>query len=820
MSDRWIQEGPRNARIVIVGEAPGATEATTGRPFQGGSGELLSRMLDRVGIKRHECFITNICHIRPPDNKFEWFLKPDNQAHFVRGVLRLKQDIQDINPNLVIGLGAQPLKVLTGKTGIDKWRGSILGSSLVQGVKVISTYHPAYLLRVYDYKAVAEFDLRRCAEEASFPEIRLPVRTHYLHDCIVTQQEDGSLLERPMPDGMVESISKEMEKADWLAVDIECWPKEDGSWALACVGFSDRADRSLVIHNDGPASRLIIRRLLASPVPKVYQNGSFDVSVLRSEGFIVDNFGWDTMLGHHSLYPECASGTDEIATLSGKKRQSAIAKGLAFQASLYTKEPFYKDDGKLWKQDGDLKRFWLYNGRDVAVTREIRDVQHAELTTFGTLGVLDHELRLVEPLLAATKRGIRIDLSARDTLRADVEAEVERLQSFLDKAAGSSINVKSGPQMTKFLYETLKLPKKYNQGRLTSDKDAINELAGKYDNPLLHTILAIRERRDIIERYLNAKVGPDGRMRCSFDITGTRSGRLSSRASLDGTGTNLQTIPSRKKVGERIKRMFIADDGKLLIIRDYKQAEAWLVAYLSRCEGLIELLNDPTRDIHRENASRIFDKPLAQITYEERYLAKRVVHASNYGMGPARLVELVAEESESTGIRITFAQAKALMDKYFFIYPEIKENYWKEIERELRYSRTLNTPFGRKRTFFGRWDDKLLREAYSYPPQSTVGDLGGKATAACYYDVELGRPELAAELLLNVHDSVVMQTDVERVVDTANAMEHAMAIPITVNGQTFTIPTDCKVGYNWGKADESNPNGMRDLDEWLTQAHD
>ena len=81
MTERLIQTGPRDAKIMLVGEAPGATEDQTGRPFEGGAGELLNRMLERKGIMRSECFITNICHVRPPANDFNWFYRKQNMAH-------------------------------------------------------------------------------------------------------------------------------------------------------------------------------------------------------------------------------------------------------------------------------------------------------------------------------------------------------------------------------------------------------------------------------------------------------------------------------------------------------------------------------------------------------------------------------------------------------------------------------------------------------------------------------------------------------------------------------------------------------------------
>lgn len=811
---KWISEGPQTARIILVGEAPGGTEASTGRPFQGGAGDILNKMLDRSGIRRADCFVTNLCHVRPPDNKFQWFFRKENQHHYLRGVLKLRSVINEIKPNIVVGFGSHPLKALTGKVGIEKWRGSILDSTLVPGTKVVCTYHPAAILRVYDYKAVAEIDLSRVREESLFPEIVRPVRNHVLHPDPTTRSR----------------LVDEMAAAEWLAVDIECWQTPSGKWRLACVGFSDRPERSLVIHNDGPEALLAIRRLCSCPAKKVYQNGSFDVTVLRDEGIETTNFAWDTMLAHHALYPECASGSDEMAQLGGRKRSAAIQKGLAFLASINTKEPFYKDDGKLWRETNDLRTFWLYNGRDCTVTREVRDVQEGDLEVYGTAGTFQRRMALVEPTMAATRHGIKIDLEVRDSLRENIEAEIRRLQIVLDTLAGEPINVKSPKQVRALLFDKLKLPVKYKRGTsdITSDKAALIELGEKYPSPALHAILKIRERRDLIERYLDATVDADGRMRCSFDITGTRTGRLSSRASIYGSGTNLQNIPSRRAVGEALRRMFIADEGKCLIVRDYSQAEVWIVAHLAKCGKLIDLLTDPTRDIHRETAAGIFGKALDAITDMERYLAKRTVHASNYGIGGKNLAEKVNEDSEVTGITLDARRGDQIINGYFMLYPEIKENFWREVERELKYSLTLTNPFGMKRTFYGRPDyapqSKFLREAYSFIPQSTVGELGGMAWVNAYRDIELGRPDLDCNILLNVHDALVAQCPHQHVEEVNDLLRQSMNIPVTVNDQTFTIPTDSKVGLNWSKFDknnpEVNPNGLRDWEkgghQWLT----
>ena len=484
---KLIQSGPRDAKIVIVGEAPGATEEQTGQPFCGGSGMLLNSMLANTRIRRDQCFITNVCHVKPEKNEFAWFLKPANQQHLVSGIIQLKKDLLEIKPNLVIALGAQPLRVLTNKQGIDNWRGSILESTLVPGLKVIGTYHPAYILRVYNARVVAEFDLRRCATESKTPEIVLPEYEFYL---------DPPTSER-------QALADEFSKAEWLAVDIECWSTPQG-WKLACVGFSDRKGRALVIPTRNAQDALLVRGLLESPAQKIFQNGQFDVTVLRAEGYEVKNWTWDTMLAHHALFPECASGGDELAVLAGKKRKvGGLAKGLAFQTSLYTRQPYYKDDGKTWKETGDLMIFWRYNALDAAITREIRDVQESELKEFGTLHIAYHAMSMSEPLLAATRVGLSVDFVVRDEMKAKITKEIDNLQAFLDTGAGRPVNVKStsaGGDVQWLLYEHLKLPIKYKKdtGRITADKDAITWLGGKYQNPLLHAILRIREKRDLV----------------------------------------------------------------------------------------------------------------------------------------------------------------------------------------------------------------------------------------------------------------------------------------------------------------------------------
>lgn len=832
-----IQSGPRDAKIMFVGEAPGDNEMKTGVPFSGGSGDLLNRMLGnpRIDIDRSKCFFTNVCHIQPQGKKkndFSWFFSAEGMPHLQEGIIRLMADVREIRPNLVIALGAVPMYVLTKKgtyksgkvTGIDKWRGSILESVLAPGQKVIPTYHPAFLLRSWDHKAVAELDLARCAGDALFPELRLPERTLYLN---------------PQGQERRELMASFLD-TDELSVDIESTRTDQ---RLICCAFSDRPDRALVIHAASREDLDDIARMVASPCDKVMQNGQFDYTILtENHGMEVVGFGesiyegdkfvrvrgWDTMLAHHSLYLESAGGDDEYSAAKKERRTGALKKGLAFINSIYTREPFYKDDGKLWESTGDLRMFWRYNALDAAVTREIQLQQRVELRDFGVEDTFQRKMQLLQPLMACTRRGIPVNLVARRKLQAEVESQVAGLQTILDTIAGRPINVKStgiNGDVGKLLYQELGLPVQYKQDqetgehRPTVDKDALISLAAKHKHPALLTILSIRERRTVLENQLGAVVGNDGRMRCNYDPTGTRTNRLNSRATIRGEGTNLQNQM------DKIRQLYEVPKGRIFIQPDYSQAEARVVAYLSREQALIDLLEDPTKDIHRFNASRFYGLAEDQITYEMRYCAKRGTHSANYGVGAEKTMKVINQDAKDTwgkpgtGVTVDLLTARQIVEGYFALYPRIKSIFWADVREQLRRDRTLVGVFGTKRTFFGRWDGNdegpFLNAAYSFIPQNAVGELCTMAM------VSIEREVKEATVLGNVHDSILIECEdsPEVVLRVVDQMSRLMQIPITVHGRTFYIPTEFAVGYNWGKRGKKgdNPRGLGSLDQWLEE---
>jgi DNA polymerase I-like protein with 3'-5' exonuclease and polymerase domains len=169
-------------------------------------------------------------------------------------------------------------------------------------------------------------------------------------------------------------------------------------------------------------------------------------------------------------------------------------------------------------------------------------------------------------------------------------------------------------------------------------------------------------------------------------------------------------------------------------------------------------------------------------------MAKNRVHGANYRIGPAKAAKL-------TGV--TEEEARIDLNRYRAAYPSL-ELWWREVEDQLRRSRTLTTPFGRKRTFFDRWSEDLIREAIAYVPQATIGDLLNLGIIRAWNNLP---PEW--EILLQNHDSVLVS-----VPENTDSMhiwkffKHYFEIPLTIKGKTSIVPIDIKIGKNWGEMRE------------------
>lgn len=757
--------GPLDAKIVLVGEAPGEKEIEAGLPFVGMAGRVLDSCLAEAGIDRAKCYITNVMLTRPTGNDFGLYYedktkrkpKPELQA----AIERLHSEIAVIDPNVIVALGDEAVRALVGERGISNWRGSVLQG--VTGHKVIPAFHPASVAREWAMRPTLICDLQRAKEQSEFKDIRQTVRT-----LVVAYSYDEA----------VSLLTEIKEHAQHVAFDIETEteqitciglsPSHRPNWAV-CIPFWFGASGSLFNESQEIIVWELVRSILESPkIDKYAQNGMFDIEVLRrTMGINVRGFKLDTMLAFHCLYAE-------------------LPKGLDFLVSLYTDHPYYKHQLKSTSMD----EFFRYNATDACLTREIAVKLAAELEECRMVDFYErHVHALVEPLLMMQQTGVKFNYLRRNSVKKRVQEEIAVLQRNLDAAVGRPININSPKQMKEWLYgpsssgglalkERVKRRKDTGEETVAADEEALKSLYTETGNDALRLVLQIREKQKMLGTYLEVALDDDKRIRCSYLISGTETGRLSSRSTLRGTGTNLQNIPNGV-----VKSLFVPDDGKVFINADLSQAEARVVAYLAADERFIKVFSEGG-DIHKKNASNIFGIHVDDVTEEQRQLAKRVVHASNYGMGPRTFAKTAG---------ISEKEATRLLNQYFATYPGIK--LWHQRTGEqLRRARVLTNPLGRKRLFFNRWEETLLKEALAFVPQSTVADIMNAGLVELHARRE---SVVGFDILLQVHDSLLCQAPTENVEAAIGLIGACLTRPVVIGNRTLVIPVDYKIGKNW-----------------------
>lgn len=522
--------GPTNAKILLVGESPGADEERELQPFVGTSGQLLMSTLERYGVQRNEVRLGNLCHYRPAGNKFEILL---GSARLEQGINELRDYILATKPTVIAALGGNPLFYLTGKSKkISFWRGSILPCIWDETIKVIPTFHPSFVSRDRKNYPTFDLDIKRICEDSLHTEFKLPQR-NYIID----------------PRGLeLEEWVERICNAPRIALDIETTKKEKH---VLCFGAALDATTGVCIVNHGDEEfKRAVRRILESKAEKIFHFGTFDTEVLHIKGYgDTTKFTWDTLAGQHVLAPE-------------------LPRGLDYLASIYTREPYYKSagraeipgDNKEWGEKFDRQELYRYNAKDCCVTYEVFDEQRRELRGRDK-EIFDFEMSLIPVAQSMARNGLPVDLERRALF---VKASLMRwktLQVIIDHLMGQHVNVNS-PALQKVLYVKLGLPvRKHRDGKITTDEDAvvatltyILDYKSKLSRPasvqewelkylVCKTIIEIRGIRKLLSSYLLNSISPDNRVRSIYKYSNTDTGRGASEKYIDGTGLNAQTFP-------------------------------------------------------------------------------------------------------------------------------------------------------------------------------------------------------------------------------------------------------------------------------------
>ena len=479
------------------------------------------------------------------------------------------------------------------------------------------------------------------------------------------------------------------------------------------------------------------------------------------------------------------------------------------------------------------EREWMYNGLDCCVTLEIFYALEKELDS-TTRVIYDRSLSLRAPILDMQMRGIRVDLNKRDKVIVDIVREMEALEERYRRILTDGIGCQylawgSDTQVRSLMYGVLQLRpirKRNDRGGFspTVNADALERLSiNFYAAPLCAYILKLRELRKKLS-FLRTGIDPDGRMRSTFNIAGTNTGRLASSESDFLTGTNLQNVD------RALRSIFIPDPGKKFINVDLEQGDSrnlaafcWEVfyeqegasfagSYLDACESA-DLHTTVCRmawsdldwpeDVGDVKASR---KVAEQLFYRQdsyRQMAKKLGHGTNY---------LGTPHTMAMHTKMPVAIIEDFQKRYFGAFECIPAFHdWTQTQLE-EYSQ-ITTLHGRRRFFFGRTHDpknnreamETLRFAVAFAGQSMTADAVNKAMIQIWKD---GSDDI--ELLNQVHDSLLFQVPEEACVErVGEILELGKAPLVLTGGRDFVVPNEAKIGFNWGDEDEKdNPLGL------------
>lgn len=783
--------GPLEPDLMIIGEAPGKHEHETGIPFVGPSGEILNDCLRKAGINRGECYITNVVKYRPPLNNFK-------QLHLIG--INLEDSIRDLweneieqrRPKCILAVGNEALKAITAYDGILNYRGSIL-LARDGATKVVPTIHPAALFShakgdnedasggiEYTYLKIIEHDIARAVAESKTRTLNLPEREIVIaRNSLDTHRYFSQYKTECNPAVDIESIN--------------CVP--------VCIGFAFRKNHAISI----PLLQHIGKHTITTMGKQELADCWREVDrELRRCGVIGQNFKYDefklNLIGLQT--PKVKS---DIIIKTRIIFPELPKKSLAMTASIWTRQPFYKDEGKEFKLGKQpIEQFLKYNGMDCCVTKEIDEEQELDLIALQEqfqVPLVDYYYNYMMKkhkfYLKLENNGFKTDLKRQAELKLKYTFLQDGVHSRLIALIGHDINVASYPQVFQLLYKEMKF--KLLKNNPTSE-DSIVRLMGnhakdKLKKEILTILLEEKRIRTQRSRYINFKPDYDNRCKCSFNIIATETCR-SSTSSLKKPlrpgkfgGIPFHTISKHGRLAKDIRSMFIRDEGMVFIQADASQCQARIVAVLARDWELLRAFD--TVDIHRRTAGLIigYTKELNLSVGHipvvddmdkddpQRFIGKKVRHAGNFDMGPQRFMIEFNTDAQKFDIPVSISSWKAgdMLEKFHMASPNLEKVFWRDIQDCLTSTRTLIDPFGGVRVFNGRMDEQLFKEGYANLPQRTEGHLIQKA--AISIEEELNGDKAYMWVSEN-HDSLLMQAPENNWEPYAKLMKKYMETPI------------------------------------------
>ena len=512
---------------------------------------------------------------------------------------------------------------------------------------------------------------------------------------------------------------------------------------------------------------------------KVGQNIKYDLEVLRNYGIALQGPLFDTMIAHYLLQPELRHNMDFMAEVYLNYETVHI-------------DALIGPKGKAQKNMRELAPSEVYNYacEDADITLQLKNVLQPKLVEAGVERLFNEvEMPLIPVLAEMECNGVRIDTAAlKETSQVFTERMLQ-LEQEIYQAAGKTFNVASPKQVGDILFGEMKIidkPKKTKTGQYVTSEEVLQTLRSKH--PIVAHILDYRALKKLLGTYVDALpklINPrTGHIHTSFNQAVTVTGRLSS------SNPNLQNIPIRSEDGKEIRKCFIPEEGCEFFSADYSQIELRVMAHLSQDANMLDAFREGY-DIHAATAAKIYNKPVSEVTRDERTKAKRANFGIIYGITVFGLADR---------LNIERAEAKQLIDGYFKMFPQVQQ-YMEQAKETARANGYVETFFHRRRYLpdinSGNATVRAIaeRNAINAPIQGSAADIIKVAMVRIFQRFQ--RENIRSKMILQVHDELnfsVLPTEKEQV-ERIVMEEMQAAYPLDV-----PLVADSGWGNNWLEA--------------------
>ncbi len=515
-------------------------------------------------------------------------------------------------------------------------------------------------------------------------------------------------------------------------------------------------------------------------IEKAGHNIKYDALVLARYGLRVSPLSFDTMIAEWLTNPASRDlGLKDLAgTLLGIRMT-------------HIEELIGRGKNQLTMDEVPIAAAAPYAAADAEVTLRLIPLLKEKMQKTNSTGIFNTiEMPLVPVLLKMEQEGISLDIDFFKRFSAEIGERLRLIEDEVHQAVGHAFNLNSTQQLSKVLFEDLKLEppdrnKRTSSGHFSTSAAVLDELKGQH--VVVDLLLEYRELSKLKSTYLDAlpqQINPrDNRVHTSFNQTGSVTGRLAS------SDPNLQNIPTRTETGRQVRLGFIAAPGHRLLSVDYSQIELRIVAHMSGDEAMLKAFRDG-QDIHATTAAAIYDLPLEQVTKEQRRHAKAINFGLIYGMSAFGL-------SRSTDL--TLGEAENFVRDYFEHFPGVKK-YLDQIRVLAARQGYVETMLGRRRYFPNLANplnqmmrNREEREAINAPIQGTAADI--MKIAMIRVQRALEESASRARMILQVHDELVLEVPENEIALTSQLVRGIMEAAYKLD---IPLLTEARSGVNWG----------------------